>query len=380
MAHGDMIQIHMLTSYPATLLNRDDAGLAKRVPFGGVLRTRVSSQCLKKHWREHTAMTELGDMADRSTLIYERRIAEPLIADHGASEEEAEAIATYLMQFVDTKAEKKDQPLRTGQLLVLTRAETEFMGELAADILKDARKEDVDASDVKALKKLKPLNSGRKKELKKQLKKLPASIDTALFGRMVTSDYFARVDGAVSVAHAITTHPEAAETDYFTAVDTLKDGDDDAGAGLIQDTELTSGVFYLYAVVDMNQLRDNLGDLDHKADELVANLIRTMAMQSPGAKRGSTAPYAWAEFVLLERGSAQPRTLANAFRDAIDGRGTDLMDRSARAILDYRDRMNSMYGASHESAVLSTIHAEDADGPDRSNLASAIKQIIGGEA
>ena len=28
------LQIHTLTSYAAALLNRDDAGLAKRIPFG----------------------------------------------------------------------------------------------------------------------------------------------------------------------------------------------------------------------------------------------------------------------------------------------------------------------------------------------------------
>ena len=46
------IQIHTLTAYPAALLNRDDAGLAKRLPFGGATRIRVSSQCLKRHWRK----------------------------------------------------------------------------------------------------------------------------------------------------------------------------------------------------------------------------------------------------------------------------------------------------------------------------------------
>ena len=38
------IQISTLTTYPASLLNRDDSGLSKRIPFGGVSRTRVSSQ------------------------------------------------------------------------------------------------------------------------------------------------------------------------------------------------------------------------------------------------------------------------------------------------------------------------------------------------
>lgn len=45
------LQIHTLTSYAAALLNRDDSGLAKRLPYGGALRTRISSQCLKRHWR-----------------------------------------------------------------------------------------------------------------------------------------------------------------------------------------------------------------------------------------------------------------------------------------------------------------------------------------
>ena len=33
------------------MLNRDEAGLGKRLPFGGVTRGRVSSQSLKRHWR-----------------------------------------------------------------------------------------------------------------------------------------------------------------------------------------------------------------------------------------------------------------------------------------------------------------------------------------
>jgi len=38
------VQIHSLIAYSAALLNRDDSGLAKRLPFGGAMRTRISSQ------------------------------------------------------------------------------------------------------------------------------------------------------------------------------------------------------------------------------------------------------------------------------------------------------------------------------------------------
>ena len=51
MTRPRFLQIHTLTAYTAALLNRDDSGLAKRLPYGDALRTRVSSQCLKRHWR-----------------------------------------------------------------------------------------------------------------------------------------------------------------------------------------------------------------------------------------------------------------------------------------------------------------------------------------
>ena len=371
---GDMVQIHMLTSYPATLLNRDDAGLAKRVPFGGVLRTRVSSQCLKKHWRDASELLELGPVADRSTRIYEVRVARPLMEDHGATEEEATAIAKGLLTLVDTKAEKKNEPLQTGQLLVLTRAETEFLAEIGVEMLAEVREKGVDVTKPKALEKLEALG----KDLKKRIADLPASIDTALFGRMVTSDNFARVDAAVSVAHALTTHEEAAETDYFTAVDTLKTSADDAGAGLIQDTELTSGVFYLYAVIDINQLRDNLGSAEVGAERLARSLVHVMATKSPGAKKGSTAPYAYAEMALLERGGAQPRTLANAFREPIHGRGTDLMALSVARLVEYRARLEEMYGPSGATVAMSTIHPSSSNGIEPVPFRTALETVFQG--
>lgn len=386
MPTGDMVQVHLLTAYPAALLNRDDAGLAKRIPFGGAVRTRVSSQCLKKHWREAPEVAELGELAERSTRIYEQRIMEPLVQDHGASEAEALAIAQYLMaKTVDTKpvkGEDGNDTARSGQLLVLSRAETRFLAEKAADILARMREAGVSATERKALEKAFPLDKAAKRELEKQLRVLAASIDTALFGRMVTSDLFARVDAAVSVAHAFTTHAEAAETDYFTAVDTLKTAEDDAGAGLINDTELTTGVFYTYAVLDMQQLRDNLGAEANKAERLGRQLVRAMATVSPGAKRGSTAPYAYAEFVLLERGAQQPRTFANAFLQPVDANGAGLMPASVRALIAYRANMEGMYEPLEGKQAVSTIHTGvlDVNGLEPKPLRGSLADIFRAES
>ncbi len=143
---------------------------------------------------------------------------------------------------------------------------------------------------------------------------LPGGLVAALFGRMVTSDPAANIDAPVHVAHAFTVHGEEAESDYFTAVDDLKKDDDDSGADTIQETELTSGLFYGYAVIDLPGLITNCGDDADLASRVVHHLIHLIAEVSPGAKLGSTAPYGRAGFMLLEAGDRQPRSLAESFR------------------------------------------------------------------
>ncbi|NUP99492.1 MAG: type I-E CRISPR-associated protein Cas7/Cse4/CasC [Armatimonadetes bacterium] len=382
---GDMVQVHLLTAYPAALLNRDDAGLAKRIPFGGTVRVRVSSQCLKKHWREASLIADLGDLAVRSERIFRLEIAEPLIAQRGESSKPVvEAIARHLMAVVmsskEGAAEHDKRPLHTKQLAILTRAEVDWLKQAAEqiyDLLAPHQiKPDPKAVDAK----LKELDRDLRKDLKEVAQALPASLDTALFGRMVTSDLIHRVDAAVSVAHAFTTHAEEAETDYFTAVDTLKTEEDDAGAGLIQDTELTSGVFYTYAVIDMNQLRDNLvGFPPEFAETLARQLVAAMAKVSPGAKKGSTAPYAYAEMVLLERGPEQPRTLANAFLEPVRANGLNLLTVSAEKLLQYRQDMTAMYGAPRGVAALSVMHKIDTGELAGSALEACLGQVFQAE-
>ena len=46
-----VINVHVLQTVPAALLNRDFQGQSKSILFGNVKRTRVSSQCWKKTLR-----------------------------------------------------------------------------------------------------------------------------------------------------------------------------------------------------------------------------------------------------------------------------------------------------------------------------------------
>ena len=245
------IQIHFLSAWPGALLNRDDAGLAKRLPFGPATRTRISSQCLKRHWRMaddpralHAMALEEGIAGERSKIMIERRVTGPLrsrFAAEAVDAVEAELITKYYGK--NAKDPKQRQALLFGQ------AEVTFLRDTAERLLSENTTPKEVTAAVQALFKEERANLSA---LGEQVQ-LAAGLEAALFGRMMTSDVKANTDAAIHVAHAFTVHDEQPELDYFTVVDDLRnrEEDGDSGAAGVFDTELTSGLYYGYVVVDV---------------------------------------------------------------------------------------------------------------------------------
>ena len=368
------LQIHTLHSYPAALLNRDDSGLAKRMPFGGAVRTRISSQCLKRHWR--TAQDEFAihsiagsTAAIRSRNIVERRVIAPLKGTDGISEEVLTAVEHAFNVGVygsSGATERGRQPLLLGE------PEVEHLHQRAAAICAEHPGDAKAAGDAATA-----LFNGRRGEGNNfrallETARLPAGLEGALFGRMVTSDPGANIEAAVHVAHAFTVHREESESDYFSVVDDLQRDDEDPGAAHIGDMELTAGLFYGYVVVDVPGLVSNLEgckagewqDADRElAAKVVEHLTHLIATVSPGAKLGSTAPYACADLMLVEAGSRQPRSLANAYRNP----ARPQLAEATGALAGYVGKLDNAYGAKESRRVLSV---EDCDIPkaERVNL------------
>ncbi len=314
------LQIHSLHAYSGALLNRDDAGLAKRLPFGGAMRTRVSSQCLKRHWRMaddayalHAIPGAVEAVRSRETVT--REVIGPLRAHYpGAALDAIEAEFQKAVYGEKGGTRSSRQPLLLGYPEVdFLRRRAEQIAESSSGTAKAAAEAAAAfAKDVRAT----------MKAMREQTA-LPGGLTSALFGRMVTSDPEANIDAAIHVAHAFTVHVEESESDYFSVVDDLRRDDEDSGAAHINDTELTSGLFYGYVVVDVPGLVSNLSGKDANdwrsvdrgmAASVVEHLVHLIATVSPGAKLGSTAPYGYALAMLIEAGDRQPRSLANAFR------------------------------------------------------------------
>lgn len=354
------LQLHTLTAYPASLLNRDDLGFAKRIPFGGVSRTRVSSQCLKRHWRTFTGPGGFNEMpvdnAIRSRLIFQRLILDPLEAE-GKDPRVAERVVAALSELIqkakaeesedeqNAEAGKTSDSTRTQQPLVLGRAEVEFLLAEARALCDQGWKPNKDSKKELAQR----LKAHREQNLKALGR--AAGLDAALFGRMVTSDILARGDAAVHVAHAFTVHAESTESDYFSVVDDLQE-EGDLGAAHINSSELTTGLFYGYVVIDVPLLVSNLEGCKPQqweaadrelAAEIVGRLVRLIATVSPGAKKGSTAPYTFSHLVLAESGPQQPRALANAFLKPVSER-PDVVANTYRALSAHVQELDAMYG------------------------------------
>lgn len=420
------LQIHLLTSYPAALLNRDDAGFAKRIPFGDAVRTRISSQCLKRHWRVASGARSLtADVARlppatiRSRQIFDVEIARQLAGDGDVPEVMLRARwatgAVLALLQVGSKNDKKIKTKRqkvardfalgeetttetsdvkgdgrqkrgraavaapkvedgdegeetekdatsedlTNQVLVLGRPEIDFLCQIARAAFSrtEIKPEDLPQAVVEEF---------NKKEFKDNLDTLRkgvtrgAGISAALFGRMVTSDVFARCDAAIHVAHAWTVHAEQSEADYFSAMSEILESNmsEQQGSGHINSSELTSGLYYSYVAIDLPLLVSNLQGCaqaewqkaDHTlARKVIENFLHVAATVSPGAKLGSTAPHNYASMVLVEAGDEQPRTLADAFLRAVPTR-RDVLGESYAALAAHLRELDAMYGASGRRA------------------------------
>lgn len=349
------IQIHTLHNYPGALLNRDDAGLAKRLPYGDAVRTRISSQCLKRHWRvaeDHFSLANLGvPMAVRSRqtldLIRQKLVKAGL--SEGLAQSAGEGLRDAGLLDKGGKESKGQEALQTGQAVLMGNAEIDYLVKRCAELAQ----ENTEAKTLKAA--IAKFLKDEKKNI--EALKHGSGLESSLFGRMVTSDVLASRDAAVYVAHAFTVHEAQVENDYFTVVDDLLRESGELGSAGIFDTELASGLYYGYVVVDVPQLIANLeGDATKDwatlpaekrelAGRVVQHLLHLIATVSPGAKRGSTAPFDWAKFLLVEVGDWQPRSLAGAFQNALPLNQPALRERAVQMLAGEIGKLDEAYGA-----------------------------------
>lgn len=292
------IQLHFLTAYPSSNLNRDDAGRPKTAMVGGVERLRVSSQSLKRAWRTSEVFEDAldGHIGTRSRRVG-RGVYNTLIAGGMVEKLADKAALSIAAQFGKPKKEEKDSkdPLEKydiEQLAHISVQEKARIDQLIAQLATESREP----------------NS----EELKLLRKDAASVDIALFGRMLASSPEFNIEAACQVAHALGVSAVTIEDDFFTAVDDLNTAAD-SGSAHMGEQSFASALFYQYLCINRDLLLENLDNDEALVARTLRALTETVLTVSPGGKQNSFASRALATYALAEKGTDQPRTLSVAF-------------------------------------------------------------------
>ena len=322
------IQLHILTSYPPANLNRDDMGRPKTARMGGSDRLRISSQSLKRHWRTSDLFQQglSGHLGTRTKLLGVK-VYESLV-EAGITEKKAKDWAQSIAgQFGKLKKKDKTDPLtdlEIEQLVHISFAEQQVIDAIVATLISEQR----EASDDE-------LKIIRHEEM---------SADIALFGRMLASKPAYNVEAACQVAHAISVHSVVIEDDYFTAIDDLNDGSEDAGASHIGETGFAAGLFYTYICINKELLITNLVGDKSLADKAVAAVTEVAVKVAPAGKQNSFGSHAYASYVMAESGDQQPRSLSVAFLKPIGKQEEGYADEAIKALETQAKNFDAAYG------------------------------------
>ena len=317
---SQFVQLHLLTSYPPSNLNRDDLGRPKTARMGGFDRLRVSSQSLKRNWRtselfEEAMSGHIGSRTKRFGEIIFNALIEGGVKETSAKE--------WAFEIANVYGKGKKDSLQIEQLAHISPAEQDAALTLVAVLIAEDR--------------------APKKEELNLLMENKTAVDIALFGRMLASTPAFNVEAACQVAHALSVHSIVVEDDYFTAVDDLNDGKEDAGSAHIGESGFAAALFYSYVCINKTLLIDNLGGDEVLANSAIRALTEATVKISPTGKQNSFASRAYASFVLAEAGEQQPRSLSVAFLKPVNDE--DQAGAAIEALHQQANNFDKVYGA-----------------------------------
>ncbi len=332
------IDIHVIQTVPPSNMNRDDTGSPKTAYYGGVRRSRVSSQAWKRATR-----TAFGTILDRQDLGVRTKMVVDMVSEeirsiepsleHGMSLELAEDVVNRAGIPTEKPRAKKDEEAgqesaRSSYLVFLSRAQAENLAELAVSAWKSDESPDKKAARAAANR--------------------DHSVDVALFGRMVADASDINVDASVQVAHAISVHAVDNEYDYFTAVDDRAPSDN-PGAGMIGTVEFNSATLYRYATVDLSALEGNLGNGD-AARRAVEAFIQAFVTSMPTGKQNTFANRTLPDGVVVMVREGQPVNLVGAFERAVTTRDDGYVAEACRRLSTYATSVDDGFGHSAPKA------------------------------
>jgi len=323
----ELIELHILQSFPVTCLNRDDVGAPKTAFFGGCQRARVSSQSWKRAIRTMAKEEDAASFAGQRTRYVIRALREAF-AEKGQDSDRAQTLAEITADALGKLDNVEKGNVKT--LLYFSPMELNAVVDaMLAEELDESALAKVGAPDSDDPKQKEEKEKARAALLKPAAKaakalahKVKDAADIAIFGRMVADDHTLMLEGAGLFSHALSTHPVANEIDFFSAVD--DENVDDEGAGHIGTLEFNSACYYRYVGLNLDLLADE-AHLGHFADpersQVIRTFLRAAILAVPSARKNSMFGFNPPDRILGLRRRGQPLSLVNAFETPVRSNG-----------------------------------------------------------
>lgn len=313
---GNFVSLSMLKNYSSSLVNRDNFGDAKQVVVGGVNRSRISSQCLKRAVRE-----EIGNRG--ITTAHLEDLVEQILSDECAkgtiSESDIETIGKAICcedvlncDWSKRASKTKDKKDDDGKGRTVNQVNMTEIGTVikAAIENKDAKQKEL----VKAV--------------RNALNDVRISTDKAMFGTMATSGLIETVDGAVQVAQTFSIDEYIPEDDFIVAKFSAENADDfdpffgsykkfeqnntrKTGSETLANSCLHSNTMLTCTSVNITELKRNLSssvqhtaidadDVDSEVVKSVCDYIDAVITTEPSAKQNSMSAHSVPAVVYIE--------------------------------------------------------------------------------
>ncbi|MCG6552885.1 MAG: type I-E CRISPR-associated protein Cas7/Cse4/CasC [Candidatus Magnetominusculus sp. LBB02] len=330
-----LIEIHFIQNHCPANLNRDDLDAPKTCYFGGVLRSRISSQCIKRSIRTS------DDFKSLCGGIRTRRLVD-LIAEKVTGKDVTKR-AENIFKACGIKLKKK-KPVKKGTQQEDDESENEDKSKMLVYTTYEAVKE-----MARLLQNSEKTEAALTDDFKKLISDKTAVPDMALCGRMLETGEIENtaVEAALQTAHAISTHEARQEVDYFVAADDVPG--DDAGAGHLGEAMFASACFYKYFSINWEQLTKNLKgygkDFEKLAAHTVGAFLNAAAYNNPSGKQNSFAAHNFPSGVLVEiRNRNTAISYANAFADPVVKGERDVIKQSIAQLAQYIHDIDTGYG------------------------------------
>jgi CRISPR system Cascade subunit CasC len=315
-----MAEIHILKLYPSSALNRDDVGEQKTAYYNGVLRNRISSQCIKRAYRLSDTFADQFEKIGTRTRRMPEYVTEKLSETISLTEEEKNRFKIILSgQRAEggkkTKAEENienGKPVNTLAIAFYSQDELDKIIDICSQIYNELAEPKINQ--------LKKIGAA---DIQKRMSKFvhPITVDVASFGRMVTDNMLRPVNGAVYVSQVLSTNAAIKESDYFIACDDFVTGDtaEDNGGAMLGDIDYASACYYFHSVIDLEQLAENLKNSENTEDivkSFPAKFTEVMAYTDPSARQNTFEAHVLPEVIYVElKNKKRPLNRMKAFAE-----------------------------------------------------------------